>query len=67
MFKELTGVQSSAISFDLTELEKRVKMFIDMELEAADIIVDWWHLNSSSKCKYDLFWEECPRFIQEVI
>ena len=62
MYKELTGDQSVAIDFDQSELEKRMKMFIDME--DADIIVDLRHLNSS---KYDLFWEECSRIIQEGI
>ena len=36
------------------ELEKIVKMFIDME--DADITVDLRHFNSSFKGKYDLFW-----------
>ena len=37
MSKQLTGDQSGAINFDQSELEKRVKMVIDME--DADIIV----------------------------
>jgi hypothetical protein len=64
MYKELTGDQSAATNVDQCEIEKRVKMLINME--DVDTIVDLRHLNSGRKSMYDV-WQECSKFIQEGI
>ena len=65
MYKELTGDCSASCNLDQSEIEKRVKLAIDME--DSDIIVDLRHLNSGRKSIYDSFWLECSKFIQETI
>ena len=47
MYKELTGDQSAATNIDQAEIEKRVKMIVDME--------DLRHLKSGRKGIYDVF------------
>ena len=65
MYKELTGDYSASSNLDQSEIEKRVKLAIDME--DSDVIVDLRHLNSGCKSMYDPFWLECSKFIQENI
>ena len=65
MYKELTGDYSASSNLDQSEIEKRVKLAIDME--DSDVIVDLRHLNSGRKSMYDPFWLECSKFIQENI
>ena len=65
MYKELTGDQSAAKNIDQAEIERRVKMIVDME--DVDAIIDLRHLNSGRKGIYDVFWQECSKFIQEGV
>ena len=65
MYKELTGDQSAAKNIDQAEIERRVKMIVDME--DVDAIIDLRHLNSGRKGIYDVFWQECSKFLQEGI
>ena len=52
-------------NLDSSEIEKRVKLAVDME--DSDVIIDLQHLNSGRKSIYDIFWLECSKFIQECI
>ena len=65
MYKELTGDYSASCNLDQSEIEKRVKLAIDME--DPDVNVDLRHLNSGRKSLYDPFWLACSKFIQENI
>lgn len=65
MYKELTGDQTAATNIDQAEIEKRVKMIIDME--DVDAIVDLRHLNSGRKGIYDVFWQECKNSYKRVL
>ena len=40
-------------------------MIVDME--DVDVIVDLRNLNNGRKCMYEVFWQECSKFIQESI
>ena len=42
-----------------------MKIIVDMG--DVDVIVDLRHLNSGRKCMYEVFWQECSKFIQESI
>ena len=65
MYKELKGDYSTSCNLDQSEIEKRVKLAIDME--DPDVNVDLRHLNSGHKCLYDPFWLACSKFFQENI
>ena len=65
IYKELTGDYSACSNLDSSEIEKRVKLAVDME--DSDVIIDLRHLNSGRKSIYDTFWLECSKFIQECI
>lgn len=47
------------------EIDKRVKLFVDME--DPDIVVDLRELHSDKRSKFDVFWDECGKFLQENV
>ena len=47
------------------ELDERVKMYVEMEDE--DIVYDLRELQSGKKSKFDAFWDECEKFLQEDV
>jgi len=42
-------------------------MKLVLEMEDPNIVVNLRHLNTGNKSKYDVFWEECKKFLQEGI
>ena len=65
IYKDLTGDHSAPANLDQAEIEKRVRLLVDME--DADVVLDLRHLNSGRKSMYDAFWDESSKFIQDSI
>ena len=63
LYRELTNDSSAPNT--LNKVDKRTKLVL--ETEDPNIVVDLRYLNTGSKRKYDVFWEECQRFLQEGI
>ena len=59
------GDASAASNLSEEEVDKRVKMYVD--LEDPDIIMDLRSHNTGHGTKYDIFWTECEKFLQEDI
>ena len=49
---------------DEAEVDKRVKIYVEME--DPDIVFDLHELQSGKASKFDLFWDECKKFLQDV-
>ncbi len=64
-YKELSGDQSFSANEHEEEIDRRVYQMLEME--DPDIIIDLRELNCGCKSQYDVFWEECKKFIQERI
>ena len=47
------------------EVNERVQLYVDME--DPDIVLDLRSLNSGQKSKYDAFWDEVQKFLQEDV
>ena len=60
-----TGDSTAASSLNEEEVDERVKLFIEME--DPEIVIDLRELNTGHHTKYDVFWEECQKFLQENI
>ena len=65
LYKELTNDASASTNLHEAEIDERMRMILEME--DADIVVDLRHLNSGRKTRYDVFWGECKKFIDEGI
>lgn len=65
LYKELTNDASAATNLHEAEIDERMRMILEME--DADIVVDLRHLNSGRKTRYDIFWTECQKFLDEVV
>ena len=65
LYKELTNDASAATNLHEAEIDERMRMILEME--AADIVVDLRHLNPGRKTRYDIFWIECQKFLDEVV
>ena len=60
------GDSSAAATLCEAEIDNRVKLFAD--LEDPDIIMDLREvLHSDKKTKFNVFWDECTKFLQENI
>ena len=46
-------------------INDRVQLFVDME--DPDVVLDLRVLNSGQKTKYDTFWDEVQKFLQEDV
>lgn len=57
-------VGDAAAASSLSE-DKRVQLYVDME--DPDIVIDLRELQNGPTSKFDVFWEECARFLQEDI
>jgi hypothetical protein len=64
-YKDLTGDCSRGETLSQDALDKRVKQAIEMEDPA--IVMDLRHLNTGKESQYDTFWDECSKFLQEVV
>ena len=63
--QDLIEDHSAPVNLEQAEIEKRVRLLVDME--DADVIPDLRHVNSSRKSTYNVFWEECSKFIWDGI
>lgn len=57
------GDASAASSLSEEEVDKRVRMYVDMQ--DPDVIMDLRSLHSGQGTKYDVFWNECEKFLQD--
>ena len=64
-YKDLTGDCSGSETLNQDEVDSRVRQAIEMEDPA--IVMDLRHLNSGKKSKYDTFWEECSKYLEETV
>ena len=65
LYCELTGDASAATNEHEAEIDERVQLLLDME--DRDIVLDLRALNTGQKSQYDVFWDECGKFLQEEI
>ena len=59
------GDHSAACNLTETQVDERMQQLIDME--DPDVIVDLCHHNHGTASKYDIFWDECAKFLNEDI
>lgn len=59
------GDASAASCLSEEEVNNRVQLFVAME--DPTIVMDLRHLHSGQKSKYDVFWEQCEKFLQEEV
>ena len=59
------GDITSASFLSEAEIDKRVKLYVEME--DPDIVIDLRELQSGRASKFDCFWNECEKFLQENI
>ena len=64
-YRELTGDQCSASTTEQAEIDKRIKQIIDME--DPSILPDLQALNTGHASKFNVFWEECGKFLNEDV
>ncbi len=64
-YKEGTNDQSAAATTDQAQLYKRVQLVIDME--DPSIVTNLREHNSGRVAKFDKFWEECSKYLNEDI
>lgn len=50
---------------DQNEIDLRMKQAIEME--DPDIVTDLRHLNTGAKARYDPFWSECSKFLEQDV
>ena len=65
LYRDLTNDHSSPSNVTEAEIDERMRMLLEME--DPDVVVDLRHLNSGQKSKYDVFWSECQKFLQEDV
>ena len=66
LYHDLTGDNSVSANLDEAEIDHRMHQLIDME--DSEIIVDLRHHNhKQSVSKYEQFWVECEKFLNEDI
>ena len=59
------GDSAAASTLSEAEVDKRVKLFVEME--DPDVVMDLRELLSGKASKFDVFWEECAKFLQEEV
>ncbi len=62
-YRDLTCDSSSGETSDQNEVDLRMKQAIEME--DPDIVPDLRHLNTGAKARYDAFWAECSKFLEQ--
>ena len=65
IYHQLTGDASAASSENEKEVDEHVRHALD--LEDAEVVVDFRHYNKGHTSKYELFWEACKRYIESSI
>ena len=67
-YREISGDSSASTNLVEAEIDKRVQLVLDMEPEDPNNVIDLRSLNSSSgRAKYDVFWDQCSRFLNESV
>ena len=61
----IIGDASAASTLSEQVVDERVRQYLDME--DPDVVMDLRSLNTGAKPKYDVFWEECHKFLQEEV
>ena len=64
-YKELTGDESAASTTEQADVDKRIKQIIDME--DPNVLPDLRELNTGRSAKFNTFWEECAKFLNEDV
>ena len=64
LYRELTGDASSATNEHDAKFNERVQLLFDME--DPDIVLDLRAWNTGQKSQYDVYWDECRKFLQEI-
>ncbi len=59
------GDASAASTLSEKEVDQRVRLYVDME--DPDIVLDLRSLHSGTGSKYNVFWDECAKFLQEDV
>ncbi len=59
------GDASAASTLSEAEIDKHVKLFVNME--DPDIVIDLRELQRGRASKFDRFWDECAKFLQEEV
>ena len=59
------GDASAASQLSEQEVNERVQLYVD--IEDPYIVLDLQSLNSGQKSKYDAFWDEVQKFLQEGV
>jgi len=65
LYRNLTNDSSAPNDFDEATIDEQMKLVLDME--DPTVVVDLRHLNTGNKSKYDAFWDECQKFLQDGI
>ena len=61
-YHDLTGDSSGSETMNQEEVNLHA-----IEIEDFEIVADLRHLNSGNKTKYDVFWDECGKFLEQNI
>ena len=64
MYRMLTNDNSAASNDTTAEVDQRIKMMIDMQ--DPEVVVDLRENNPGRPSKYEPFWEEAAKYIEEV-
>ena len=64
-YHDLTGDSSGSETMNQEEVDLHAKQAI--EIEDFEIVADLRHLNYGNKTKYDVFWDECGKFLEQNI
>ena len=65
LYRELTGDSSAAINEHVAEIDERVRLLLEME--DPDVVLDLRSLQTGHKTQYDVFWDECQKFLEEEV
>ena len=65
LYRDLTDDSSAATNQHTAEVDERVRLILDME--DPDVVLDLRALNTGHKSQYDVFLEECKKFLEEEV
>ena len=65
LYRELTNDASAPSNEHEAEIDERVRLVLEME--DPDIIIDLRQLNTGRKGQYDMFWDECKKYLQDSV
>ncbi len=67
-YRDLTGHAAAATDMEEAEVDERVKEFLQMEPDDPNIVFDLREVKRpEGKTKYDVFWNEAEKFINEDV